>query len=86
MPRADVPDADEDARVLVGVRDVDVVVCDVGGVDADLVTVEVLARLCLTARRLGCRLALRDASPELDELLAFCGLAGVLEAEGDAGR
>jgi ABC-type transporter Mla MlaB component len=55
-----------------------VVVCDVGGLKADIVTVDVLARLQLTARRLGCRIELHSGTPELARLLAFVGLADVL--------
>jgi hypothetical protein len=56
-----------------------VVVCDVGGVsDADLETVEALARLQLTARRLGGKVWLRHASVELRELLHLAGLEGVV--------
>ena len=54
------------------------VVCDVGGLAADVRGVEALARLALTARRLGCRIRLQDASDDLVRLLAFCGLRGVL--------
>jgi anti-anti-sigma factor len=55
------------------------IVCDVGGlVDPSGVAVDVLARLQLTARRLGCRLCLRDASLELRDLIAFTGLEDVL--------
>ena len=69
--------------------DPDVIVCDVRGRDADLVTVEALARLRLAARRLGCGLRLRGASRELAEIVAFCGLCDVLAVEEDdllAGR
>ena len=56
-----------------------IVVCDVdAGVAADAVAVDALARLQLTARRLGCRLRLRHASQDLHELLAFTGLADVV--------
>ena len=55
-----------------------VVVCDVGGLTADIVTVDALARLQLTARRLGRRIELRHGTPELARLLAFAGLAEVL--------
>ena len=48
-------------------------------VDPDAVTVDALARLQLAARRLCCRLLLRNASPELLELVAFMGLADVLQ-------
>lgn len=40
----------------------------------DLVLVDELARLQLGARRLGCRIWLRDARPELTELLDLVGL------------
>jgi ABC-type transporter Mla MlaB component len=55
-----------------------VVLCDVDGVDPDAVTVEALARLQLAARRHGCRVRLRNASPGLRELVAFMGLRDVL--------
>jgi hypothetical protein len=62
----------------------DVVVCDVGALcGADAVALDALARLQLTARRLGCCIRLRDASPELRELLAFAGLNDLFA--GDAG-
>jgi ABC-type transporter Mla MlaB component len=56
----------------------DVAVCDVQGVRPDVVTVDALARLQLAARRHGCQVRLRSASPELQELLAFMGLRDVL--------
>ena len=51
---------------------------------ADAVTIEALARLQLTARRLGRRITLRRVSPDLDRLVSFVGLADVLPACGDA--
>ena len=56
----------------------DVAHCDVAGVPADAVTVDALARLQLAARRFGCRIHLRNASPELVHLVAFMGLEDVL--------
>lgn len=83
MPSGDVPAACDGLRTLVGAADgLDVVVCDVGELKADLVTVEVLVRLRLTAGRLGCRLVLRGVSRELAELLAFCGLSAGLGWRG----
>ena len=59
--------------------DAELVVCDVGGlVDPDAVTVDALARLQLTARRLGRRIRLRDPCGELRQLLALMGLGEVL--------
>lgn len=56
-----------------------VIVCDVQSLNGpDVGTVDSLARLALTARRLGCRVRLAHASPELRELLAFAGLAEVM--------
>ena len=55
-----------------------VVVCDVGDVLVDAVTVDALARLQVAARRRGCQIRLRNASDELLELVAFMGLQDVL--------
>ena len=44
----------------------------------DLAMVDHLARLQLQARRLGCRLELRDTCPDLLALLGLVGLVGVL--------
>jgi ABC-type transporter Mla MlaB component len=52
--------------------------CDVSGIAADAVTVDALARLQLAARRHGCLIRLRNASPELRDLVAFMGLQDVL--------
>ena len=52
--------------------------CEVAGVASDAVTVDALARLQLAARRAGCQVRLRHASPELLELVAFMGLTDVL--------
>ena len=47
----------------------------------DLRTIDVLARLQLSARRDGLELRLRHAPPELRELIALCGLAQILRVE-----
>jgi ABC-type transporter Mla MlaB component len=54
------------------------VACDVRGVPPDAVTVDALARLQLGARRSGCVVRLRGASPELRELVALMGLSAIL--------
>jgi ABC-type transporter Mla MlaB component len=59
-----------------------VIVCDVRALRADARSVDALARLQLTARRLGCRIRLHRASAELDELLSFLGLADVVGGAG----
>jgi hypothetical protein len=53
---------------------------DVRGARPDAVTVAVLARLQLIARRNGCRLELRNASAELLDVVAFMGLGEILKA------
>lgn len=54
-------------------------VCDVRGLGVpDLATVDALARVQLTAARLGHRVVFQDASPELRQLLDLAGLADVL--------
>jgi len=59
--------------------DGEVLVCDVGGIRAtDATTIDGLARLQLTARRLGCQVRLRNASDELHGLLALAGLCDVV--------
>ena len=65
------------AAVVAG-SDAEVVVCDVRGLPADIASVDALARLALTARRLGRRIRLQRASAELERLVAFAGLAGAL--------
>jgi anti-anti-sigma regulatory factor len=53
--------------------------CDVAHVGrADLATVGALARASVNARRMGARLRVVNASPELRELIGFAGLEDVL--------
>jgi anti-anti-sigma regulatory factor len=52
-------------------------VCEVDGVEPSAATVDALARLQLAAGRLGCRVSLRGASPDLRELVEFMGLEDV---------
>jgi len=78
------------ARAILEASDVEQLVCDVTTLTApDATAVEALARLQLTARRLGRRITLRHACDELRGMLAFAGLDEVLvcadlplEAEG----
>jgi hypothetical protein len=58
------------------------IACDVGELaHPDAGTIDTLARLALTARRLGFELRLHRASEELVELLAFTGLSDALGVE-----
>ena len=52
--------------------------CDVGDCRADLATANALARAHVNARRLGACLHVVNASPELQELIAFVGLGDAL--------
>ena len=66
-------------QALLEKRGAAVVVCDVAGVsDPDCGTVDALARMQLTAKRMGGGLRLRGASNELHELLAMAGLCDVV--------
>jgi hypothetical protein len=55
--------------------------CQVGALEADAATLDLLARLQLSARRLGIEVRLLGASPELQELVAFAGLTHALRVE-----
>ena len=57
------------------------IVCDVAALAPDVTAVDALARLQLTARRLGYEVRLRDASVDLQDLLDFVGLRDVLRVE-----
>jgi hypothetical protein len=57
------------------------VLCDVRALAPDALTIDVLARLQLAARRAGQEVALRGASLELLELLELFGVTGVLRVE-----
>ena len=82
ITRADLPGLCDRVCALLERSGPGVVLCDVSGVEPDGVTVDALARLQLGARRHGCQVRLRHASPELLGLLAFLGLSDVL---GDRG-
>ena len=79
IARDDIPALCERVHALVEACDADPVPCDVGGLDEpDALTVDALARLQLTALRLGGRLGFEDACGELRDLVDFLGLADVL--------
>jgi hypothetical protein len=69
----------EQFRLLLRDAAAALVICDVGAITSpDLVTVELLARMQLTARRLGFSLQLCRASDRLLELLDLTGLRDCL--------
>lgn len=74
----DVPALCDRLRTVIAMSDAEVVVCDVAGLPANARSIEALARMQLTARRLQRRIRLQRASPELQQLLQFAGLADVV--------
>jgi hypothetical protein len=79
--RADVAAACTRLRALTEGREVRLVACDVSALAAELAAVDALARLALLARRLGCPLRVRRASPQLRDLVELCGLTERLGVE-----
>jgi STAS domain len=82
---ADVPALCERAERVLQAAPGSSLECDVADVGSpSMTTIEALARVELTARRLGGDIRLSGASVELLELLALCGLPIelALEAEG----
>jgi hypothetical protein len=76
--RIDIPGACEQLRELIRNARGDPVRCHVRALPADLTTVELLARLSLTARRAHTRVVLEGATPALKTALEFCGLRDAL--------
>jgi STAS domain len=82
--RADIPRLCEALRTLVADSGATIVTCDVRALRPDAVTVEALARLQLTAVRLGSRLRLLNTSLELRELIDFMGLRAPMSSGAPA--
>lgn len=62
-----------------------VIGCDVSGItEPDALVLDTLARLELVARRFGATIRLHNASAALVDLIAWAGLAGVLEVAVEA--
>jgi len=79
VARADLPAIYERVCDLLRTSGATTVLCDVKGLTSDAVSLDALARVCLAARRHGCRLRLRHTSHDLTGLIAFAGLEDVLE-------
>jgi ABC-type transporter Mla MlaB component len=90
ITRADIEDLCERVRSVLGDGRVELVGCDVAAVHApDASTLDLLARLQLTARRSGGSVRLLHARLELRNLVWLAGLADVLPCVGsglEAGR
>lgn len=83
VARADIPVLCAGLADLLRGRGPGIVDCDVAAVASpDVVTVEALARLRLTARRHGWQFVVRGAGPGLRQLV---GLLGLTDALGEAG-
>lgn len=79
VDREGIPELCRQVGLLLKKVRADLVECDVSAiVDPDAVTVDALARLQLTARRMGGRVRILDACPELRELLDLMGLQDVV--------
>jgi ABC-type transporter Mla MlaB component len=76
----------ERLRALIELHDLELVEYELSAILVDLVAVEALARLQLTARRCGCGVRFVGVSSELESLVALCGLRGVLHVEVPDGR
>ena len=82
---ADISDLCAKLRVLASTAEPSVVVCDAGAlIDPDAVALDALARLQLTARRLGTKIRLTRTPEKLYDLLDFAGLAPVLATRASA--
>jgi ABC-type transporter Mla MlaB component len=83
VTRDAIPAVCERARRLLEGCDAGPVVCDVGALaEPNAITIDALARLQLTARRLGHRVELRRTCEELEDLLELTGLREVLTGGG----
>lgn len=83
VTRADIPALCAELAERLRGRGPGVVICDVVGVrEPDVVTVEALARLRLTARRHGCALHVFGADQRLLSLVRFLGLGDALAQAG----
>ncbi|MDX3801002.1 STAS domain-containing protein [Streptomyces sp. AK04-3B] len=74
-------------RALLTGAETAVVICDVAGIGPPgLLTVDLLARLQLAARRAGGRIRLRGPGPELRALLDLVGVPVEVEGEVEEGE
>ena len=84
--KADIPDLCEQLAALLRESGAAVVICDVAAVtEVDAVMVDLVARLQLTAMRLGRRLRLRQPSGRLVALLTLTGLRSVVAIQYGSG-
>ncbi|HUS60681.1 MAG TPA: STAS domain-containing protein [Acidimicrobiales bacterium] len=64
-----------------------VVICDLTSIQVpDATVIDALARVQLTAQRLGCSVRYRHAHPDVRALLHLAGLSQVLDLDGEIER
>ncbi len=79
VERSDIRTLCARARTLLESDPAEIVVCDVEALlEPDLISIDALAQLWLTARRLGRKVRLERVSNELQDLLSLVGLCDVL--------
>jgi ABC-type transporter Mla MlaB component len=80
LARADLPGLIERTCALLDGSSPAVLRCELAAITPDAAAVDALARLALAARRRGSQVRLCGASEELIALVAFMGLADVLQS------
>ncbi|MGN6377920.1 MAG: hypothetical protein ACTHNU_03115 [Gaiellales bacterium] len=83
MGREDITPLCMRVHVILRTTRAEVALCDVRALAADAVAINALARIQLTARRLGRTVWLRSVAVDLCDLLTLCGLAEVLPLEAE---
>jgi hypothetical protein len=87
LDRDGIPELCDQLSRLIACTGAVVVICDVDAfAEPDVVLVDTLARLQLTARRLGASIQLARASPRLQILLALIGLGHAVPLAGHLRR
>lgn len=84
LRREDLPGLFARTCALLAAQGPESLLVEVARIAPDAVAVDALARLALAARRNGCAVLLRGASPQLLLLVELIGLAGVLRCEDAA--
>lgn len=82
---SDVHALTERLSAVIASCDAQVIVCDVSALPPCARSIEALARLQLTARRHNRHIRLQRASPCLEHLLEFVGLADVMSGKAPSG-
>jgi ABC-type transporter Mla MlaB component len=84
LEREDLPGLSARTCALLQLAAPQLLTVEVAPIEPDAVALDALARLALAARRHGCAVQLRGASPQLELLIEFAGLADALPSEDAA--